>query len=409
MPPSTNYGVTFTPKGVVIKDENDIYTDIIALIVNAFALKNKNISTSPYTPQGQMAATLAAVVNDKNIDILNLVSNSDVRKAAGYYLDALLNGLFAFPRKAAQPTEVVCSCILNAGATLNGAGTTNPAQASDASGNIYVPVETFTAPATGTYSVTFENTVPGPIPCPANTLTSILTPVPGWDAVNNPADGILGSNTETDIAYYLRYQNMVAGNASGSINSLQAAVFGVDGVLDCVGVQNPTSGLVQISGYPVPANNYVLSVLGGADQDIALQMLARISMASQTGNTPIAVTDPISGRPYTMTILRPTALNYFFNIQLANQAQLPANIVQLVQQAVFNDFYNNRVRIGSTTFATRFVTAINTVYPNISINSITMASQPAGGVLSSYGPSVTCNLDQYPALSTTNIAVTFIS
>lgn len=406
---SSNYGVDFTPKGVVIMDESQIYNGIMQIIIDAFRLKNQNISTAPDTPQGQLATSLAALINDKNIDILSLAANSDVRKANSYYLDALLNGVFNFPRKPAQPTTVSCECILNAGTTLNGIDTATPSQASDTSGNIYAPSESFTAPATGTYTVAFENITPGPTPCPANTLTTILTAVTGWDAINNPADGILGANIETDAAYYARYQNMVAGNASGSINSLQAAVFAVEGVLDCVGVQNPTSSIVTISGYPVPANNYVLSVLGGADQDIALQMLSRISMATQAGNTPVEVTDPISGRKYTMTILRPTALNYFFKIELANQAQLPANIVQLVQQAVFDDFYNNRVRIGSTTFATRFVTAINTVYPSISINSITMASQPEGGTLSPYGPSVVCDLDQYPALNTENINVSFIS
>jgi hypothetical protein len=257
-------------------------------------------------------------------------------------------------------------------------------------------------------TVQFENEKAGSIPCPAGTLTGIVSTIAGWDTINNPNDGVVGSNKETDANYYARYQEMAAGNASGSINALTAAVFGLDGVLDCVGVQNTKNSAVTISGYEVPANSYVLSVLGGDNTDIALQMLSKISLANQGGNTPITITDPVSGRQYTTTILRPTPLNYFFNVSVANQAGLPSDAANIIKEAIYNDFYNNRVRIGSTTYASRFVGAITSALPNSSVSSITMASQPEGGSKSGYGLSVVCDLEEYPELNKDNITINFV-
>ena len=100
-------------------------------------------------------------------------------------------------------------------------------------------------------------------------------------------------------------------------------------------------------------------------------------------------------------------LNYLFKVTLANQLSLPTNIEELVQQAIYNDFYNNRVRINSTTYASRFYNAVNSIFDGIEIVSIEMASKPAGGSLSVYGNSVTCKLSEYPSLDTDNIQVLF--
>lgn len=403
---NTNWGINFTDKGIEIADASAIYTAVMNLFVAAFALQNKQLNTSGTTPQGQLATSLAAIINNKNIDFLKVCNNFNIDKATGIWLDALC-ALFNIMRKPATPTVVNCICTGLPGTVISGKNAAEPSRASDANGNNYVCSSTTTIPAGGSVTVQFENEVGGAISCAANTLTTIVTTTAGWDTINNPADGVIGDNVESDAELRARYKEFVNNNASGTINALISAVRAVEGVLDCAGAENPTGSAISVGGYTIQPNTYTLSVLGGANSDIAAAMYEKHSMAAQTGNTTITYTDSETGVSYNFSIVRPTELSYFFKVTLANQMSLPSDIEELVQEAIYNDFYNNRVRINSTTYASRFYNAINSVFDGIEIVSVTMASQPAGGSKSAYGNSVTCDLDEYPSLVATNIEVEF--
>lgn len=403
---STNWGIEFTEQGIQIADASDIYTAVMNLFVAAFALQDKQLNTSGTTPQGQLATSLAAIINNKNIDLLKMCNNVDIDKATGIFLDALC-ALFNITRKSATPTIVSCTCTGLPGTVISGLNEANPSRAQDTNGNTYVCSNTTTIPAGGSVTVQFQNEVGGAIDCPQNTLTTIITTTAGWDSINNPSDGVIGDNVETDAELRTRYKQFVDNNASGTINSLKSAVLAVDGVLDCDGIENPSGSAVTIGGYTVNANTYALSVLGGANSDIAAAMWAKHSMAAQTGNTTITYTDPETSVSYNFSIVRPTELSYYFKVTLANQLSLPSDIETLVQNAIYNDFYNNRVKINSTTYASRFYNAVNSISDSIEIVSITMASKPAGGSLSAYGNSVTCKFSEYPSLELANIEVDF--
>ena len=403
---STNWGISFSEKGIEIANASDIYTAVMNLFVSAFALQNKQLNTSGATPQGQLATSIAAIINNKNIDFLKIANNFDIDKATGIWLDALC-ALFNIVRKSATHTIVNCTCTGLAGTVISGKNTSSPSRAQDTNGNTYVCSNTTTIPAGGSVTVQFENEVGGAISCAANTLTTIVTTTSGWDTINNPSDGVIGDNVESDSELRARYKEFVNNNASGTINALISAVRGVSGVLDCAGAENPTGSSISVGGYTIAANTYTLSVLGGANSDIAQAMFEKHSMATQTGNTTITYTDSDTGVNYNFSILRPTELSYYFKVTLANQLSLPSNIADLVKEAIYNDFYDNRVRINSTTYASRFYNAVNSIIDGIEIVSIEMASKPAGGSLSNYGNSVICKLSEYPSLDTANITVNF--
>lgn len=403
---TSNYGINFTEQGIQIADASDIYTDVMALFVAAFALQNKQLNTSGTTPQGQLATSITDIINNKNIDFLKMCNNFDIDKSTGIWLDSLC-ALFNITRKAAEATIVNCTCTGIVGTVINGKNTSNPSRAQDTNGNTYVCTNTTTIPAGGSVTVQFENEVGGAIPCAANTLTTILTTTPGWDTINNPSDGVTGDNVETDAELRTRFKEFVNNNSSGTINSLISAVRAIEGVLDCAGADNPSGSSITVGGYTINANTYALSVLGGANSDIAEAMWSKHSMATQTGNTTISYTDVETNVSYNFSIVRPTELAYYFKVTLANENSLPVNIADLVKEAIYKDFYDNRVRINSTTYASRFYNAVNSVFDGIEIISIEMASKPAGGSLSAYGNSVTCKFSEYPSLDTANISVSF--
>lgn len=404
---TSNYGVNITSTGVTIDDAQDIYTAMIALFVAAFALQNKTINTSVYTPQGQLATSMSDIVNNKNIDLLSLINNLDIDKAGGIWLDMICK-LFALERKAAIATQVTCTVSGLPDIVINGKTTENPFRAADTAGNTYIASTSYTIGSDGTVSVVMENEVGGATECLASTLTTILTTTSGIDSITNPSEGVVGSDLESDADLRLRYKNLVENNASGTTGALQTAVLALDGVLDCAARENPTTSSATINGYTLDANTFAISVLEGVNDDIAQAILTKKSIAAQTGNTSITTTDTITGQEYTFTIIRPVRLNYYFNIKVANESALPADIEDIIKDAIYNNFYGTRVRIASTTYASRFFSPINEAYSGINIAEITMASKTDSGVLSDYGTSVDCNLDQYPDLDKDNIAIEYV-
>lgn len=405
---SNNYGFNFTDNGIIIADASTIYTAVMNMLVQAFALQNKQLNTSQQTPQGQIATSLADIINNKNIDLLTLANNLDIDKASGIWLDMLVK-LWALERKPAEPTVVSCTVTGLQGTTI----TEGISQAQDTEGNVYVASSTVTIGATGSATVNFHNIKGGAIGCAANTLTTILTTTSGWDTINNPAAGATGTDAESDADLRKRYKNLVANNASGTLSGLVSAILALDGVLDCAGAENTTGSNISVGGYTINPNRYAISILGGNDSQIAETIYNKKSAALQNGNTTVSYTDPVINQTYNFSIVRPSQLSYYFNITLANQASLPVNIADLVKDAIYNNFYGLtadaiRVKINSTTYSSRFFSPINSI-SGIDIVSITMASKPEGGSLSAYGNSVVCNFDEYPYLDKSNIAVSFSS
>ena len=81
----------------------------------------------------------------------------------------------------------------------------------------------------------------GPIPCPANSLTEILTPIGGWVSINNPKAGVTGRFIETDSELRIRRANSIrlAGNAT--VEAIRAHLLqNVPGVTSALVFENET-------------------------------------------------------------------------------------------------------------------------------------------------------------------------
>lgn len=79
----------------------------------------------------------------------------------------------------------------------------------------------------------------GPIPAPANTLTEILTPIAGWETINNPEAGLTGRFIETDSELRIRRAQSIrlAGNAT--VEAIRAHLLqNVEGVTSALVFEN---------------------------------------------------------------------------------------------------------------------------------------------------------------------------
>lgn len=149
--------------------------------------------------------------------------------------------------------------------------------------------------------VTCINT--GPTYAPAGTLTEIDSAITGWESVNNPEDADVGTNTETDTEALLRRSQVLASNATGSLQGITAKVRGLDNVNNVVGFENtsifqdfstqfidfsaiPTAGQFQIrlGGSPGDSTSLIDYNDTAADWETAIQAISGYEDVTVTGN-----------------------------------------------------------------------------------------------------------------------------
>jgi uncharacterized phage protein gp47/JayE len=366
--------IQFTETGLVLPQESAILAGAQSDINAAFGGK---LNPALNTPQGQLASSLSAIVSDNNDQFAEFVNQVDPDTNDGFMQDAIAR-IYFLNRSPGASTVVQCLCIGSLG-TVIPVG----AQARDNSGNVYLCTQAGTIPVGGSITLPFANAVVGPIACPANTLSTIYQAIPGWDTINNPADGVVGSNVETAAEFRVRRDQSVALNAHGSLPSIYAAVFDVAGVLDAYATENVTDSPIVVgsTNFTLLPHSVYVAATGGLAADVANAIWTKKDLgANMNGNTTVVVTDD-SGysfpQPaYNITFERPPAVAYNFIVNIKNSSALPGTIVADVTAAIAAQFNGvvgavlpngviavtsgTRVRIGSLLLAASFYGAVAT-------------------------------------------------
>jgi uncharacterized phage protein gp47/JayE len=397
--------VEFEPTGLAVPTEAEVLAGVLTDYDEAFG---GGLNLALETPQGQLATSQAAVINDYNARFLELVNQVDPDTADGFMQDAIAR-IYFLTRSPGAPTTVACVC--------NGAfGTVIPvgAKASDTSGNIYAATDGGTIPIGGTITLNFANIQNGPVPCPAATLTRIYVAIPGWDTINNPLDGVLGADVESRAEFETRRAASVALNARGSLQSVFAAVFAVPDVIDVYATENVTDEIVPVgsTNYDLAPHSLLVSVVGGTDEAVAQAIWTKKDVGcDMNGDTEVTVVDDLGYSPpypeYTIKFERPDALPIFVDVQLADSPSLPADIVAQVKAAVIATFLGadggTRVKIGSLLLASKFYPSVIRIGPEVSVLSILVGVTSPGALTS-----VLIGVDQAPTIDAAVITVTVV-
>jgi hypothetical protein len=301
-------------------------------------------------------------------------------------------------------------------ATCNGAvGTVIPAGsiAQDTSGYLYVSTADATIPAGGNITVQFQNQTTGPISCAIGALSIIYTAVAGWDTISNPTAGALGNNVEGREDFELRRQNSVAANAVNSIQSIFGAVLAVPNVIDAFVVDNSSNVAINYgsTSYSLAPHSICVSVAGGTSSAIAQAIWNKKPPGcGYNGNTSVTVYDtnyPVPYPSYTVTYLVPTSIPVYFLVQIKNNAQLPSNIVTLVQNAVIASFNGQDggapAGINQTIFSGRYYGNINAISPAVNVIEVYVGSSASPSTLS-----LAIGIDQLPTIAASQIVVTLV-
>ena len=399
--------LTFNPTtGLVADDVETVREAVRADWVAAFAKDGRpELNTEPETPAGQLIDSQTAAIVNKDGEVLYLANQFSPLTAEGVWQDAL-GKIYFLTRQVQQASVAQCVCT-------GFPGTVIPAGAlvkSEADGTFWSCDAALSIPQSGTVTGQFTAQTTGPLEAGADTLTQIVTIVPGWDAVSNPAAATVGRDAETQAEFEARRYRSVAANARGSVNALYGAIADLDGVIDCVVLENTGSEPAEQWGVTIPGHSVWIAVIGGADAAIAQAVYSKKDAGCGTaGNTSVTYQDTsLPGQPiYTYQIERPAPLAFAVRVTLRLTPTTPQDIEQKIKDAVLADFNgagphdNLRVGTAQEVYASRFYCAVIGAGVQ-NLVSIELAAPATGGT---WGPSVTVNADQSPVLDADNIQV----
>lgn len=351
---------SFTDKGFVPPSERD---EVLPAVLDANDQAfGGGMNKALDAPLGQLSSSETAAIGNANDMFCRLANGVDPAYSSGREQDAI-GRIYFIERNPSLPTVVTATC-------LGAEGTVIPtgSQAVATDDNRYVCTGGGTIPASGTIDLQFACVVPGPIACPVGTLTRIFTVISGWDAVTNNADGVLGRNVESRAEFEERRRLSVAHNAQGSLPSVLGAVLTVDGVLDAFVTENVTMSPETVRGVVIAPKSLYVAAVGGAQLDVATAIWTKKAPGcGYNGNTTVTVYDknPAYNPPYpsySVSYTVPSSLPIIFDVQMADNGQVPNDAVQQIQTAIVNAFAGadggSRARIGSTIYASRYYSPV---------------------------------------------------
>lgn len=386
--------------GTIVPDTSTILTDVQAEFRDVFG---QDLVVTADTPQGVLitgeALARAEVVNN-NAAVANQL-NPNI--AAGVFLDAIL-ALTGVERTPATKTLV-------SGVTLTGvAGTIVPegSQAKTAAGDLFETLSTVAIGSGGTVTVDFASVEYGPIPCPINTLTLIVTSILGWEVVNNSQAGTLGTNTQSD-AQARAYRNNTLGFQGVALpTAIVSAIYETEGVHSLWFQENVAATTETINGISMVGHSMYVCVQGGSDLDVATAILENKSVGcAMVGDETINVVEPSSGQTYVVKFQRPTEVEIGVQITVVNQSSL-TNPTAAVKTAILN--YAAGLQdgepgfvVGSSVSVFEIASAVNRENPGLFVTVVEIATPPGGSYSAAEIP---IGVDEIATIIASDIAVT---
>lgn len=377
--------------GVKIPSETEVLNGVLADFNAAFG---GNLNLNLETPQGQLASSLAAIINDKNNAIAQIVNQVHPDYADGAMQDAVAK-IYFLERKASTDSVVECE--------FNGlAGTVIPKGfiVKDEAGNRWTLQNQAVIAESGTVAAVL--TAQSGTEARAGTVTQIEQYVSGLDRVTNRQDAVAGRKTESREDFRERRKNSVAINAYGTPASVYANVFALDGVSDVYVVDNPKHTAETVGGVSLKPHSLYVAAVGGKNEEIAREIWKYAGNGCDfTGNTTVTVLDESYAHPkpsYSISFTRPANAPVYFRVKVRDGGTF--GYEQEVKAALLSSFRNKRKnKIGATIYAIDFAVSLASI-PNLNLISVEV-----GFSNRSYSDRVTANIDKIPVLSSENIQV----
>lgn len=355
------------------------------------------LNTDPETPAGQLIDGQAALISEKDGELLELANGFNPSTVTGIFQDALAQ-IYFISRQVAQPTYVTCQCK-----GLQGTVIPYGAVVQDVNGYNFYNTLTGKINETGVYESVFRCAVYGAVEVGAESVTRIITVIPGWDSVNNETAGVTGRDKETQSEFEQRRYDSVSKNAHGTAEAVQGTVANLDGVIAAKCEQNRGDVEITSHGVTIPPHSIYLSVYGGEPQDIGQAIHEKLGGGCGfTGNTRVIITDATNGSAHTYYYEIPEAEAVSMRVSMVKTSSTAETYEDDIKEALLTNFEGgtsaySRVVMGQTIYASRFYADVIAA----GISRLTSIEIKLGD--GSYGDVIEIPLDKMPTLSADDI------
>jgi len=286
---------------VVTIDENGIsgvpYSTVLQYFQNAFqSIYGSDIVISADTQDGQLLGVYSAALDDTNNAAITAFNSFRPGFAVGAGLSSIvkINGI---SRKIATTSTVVVTLGGTVGTVIQNAYVSDGLNLNTQ----WFIVGPVTIPPSAVIDTQAICTTLGAVPAGPNTLTQIVTPIPGWQTVNNANSAVLGAPVETDAQLRRRQTKSTAIPAQTVQCSIEGNVLAVPSVSRAKVYENATFVTDPVTGIP---SHSIAVVVQGTDP---------VAIATAIANTkPPGI--PTYGN-VTQTVMSscgiPNTINYF--------------------------------------------------------------------------------------------------
>ena len=391
--------------GLTADSTAEIRAKLVEAWETVFNDENATLNTESESPAGQLIDSQAVSITAKDSELLELFNNFNPKVASGIFQEALCS-IYYMERKKDIPTVVTCQVT-----GLQGTVIPRGSLIMNDDGYRLQSIENITIGTNGSATGEFECITSGAIAIGAGTCNKIITVIAGWDSIRNETAGATGQEIETRAEMEARRRQSVAKNAHGTRLALQGALYALDGVIDCLVLENRTSASTTKKGVTLTSHSVAVCIYGGNDTDIAETIYNKLGAGCDTNGGTTVVYTSEDGTDNEYLIIRPTPTNIYIQVQINLNSSTPANIIELIKQAVYNDFVgldvnsgNVRRGCGQDIYASSFSVCI--------IKTAGVTDLVAIGIGlndSSYTNVVTVNADEEPIITKENISVVIAS
>lgn len=381
--------------GFTTKTVDEVVTSINARV---HADVDATLDLTPNEPLGQIIGIFSEQIGELWELGSQLYHMLDRDGAEGVTLDNV-GAIVGTDRLPAVKTQVAVAVNLNAGVTLPLGSRASVVGRPDL---LFEIVAAVTNPDVSPANIdaVFDAVDTGPIAAPAGTLTEIVTPVAGWNAITNALDGETGLNVETDTAYRTRQDAELFAGGSSSTSSLRAKILKVPGVLECSVRENDTDNALDPDGGGVmPAHSIECIIWDGVVPSAVDSGIAQIILdhkgagATVIGASTAGAVDKM-GVAHTVRFSRATQVPIYLTltqtVYLQKYAGDAAVKAYIVAQATAKQ------KIGVDVVALFYHALVTLASPYLGVDDV-----PSFGIGLSMSPVTTANL----AITTRQIAV----
>lgn len=200
-------------------------------------------------------------------------------------------------------------------------------------GVLYKTISSVQSIDAGNYSVQVEALDYGLIGnTEANSITTIVNPLPGLNSVTNPEAFTNGQNEETDEELRTRYYESLGAQGNRRLESLRARLpEEIEGLRSCLIIENDTN-IEDVDGRP--PHSFETIILGGDGQTIADKILTYKPFGIRAYGSESFISKDSQGTEHSIGFSFATPIQIFVTLQLKKSSNYPVDGDEQVKKQV---------------------------------------------------------------------------